>query len=282
MNLRILTSVSVIALLFGMQIAVAQVNTTVNTRTSASVETESVETEKDKTFVEEIKEVLGEKKDNITGTSDEVTYTLFTNTENDRGTEVVIDSRATADGMLDTPVNNSAGERIGTLKDIIIDSKGEAVLAVVSDAEFIDLGAKEAAFDYSMVARRNKDGDVVMPLTEETIKNAKAFSYDMTTANDAEIRTIPANGYSVEKLLDTEILGPDNKTVGSVDNIIFREGRAETVIVGFDKTLNMGGKKAALSFQDLQLVKKNETDVNFQLTASQTAQFETFKEGVSN
>lgn len=276
MRFKILTSVSVVALLFGMQVAVAQVNTTVDTSTRTSVTAEE-----DKSFVDNMKDALTKTKENITGTTDEVTYTLFSN-ENDQGAEVTIDARATADGMLDTPVNNAAGERVGTLKDIILDDKGEAVLAVVSDAEFIDLGAKEAAFDYALVARRDKGGDVVMPLTEETINSATAFSYDMNTANDAKIRTIPANGYSVEKLLGADILGPNNETVGSVDNIIFREGRADTVIVGFDKTLNMGGKKAALSFQDLQLVKKNETDVNFQLTASQAAKFETFKEGVSN
>ncbi|MGZ9097059.1 MAG: PRC-barrel domain-containing protein [Micavibrio sp.] len=277
MHFKILTSVSVVALLFGIQVAIAQVNTTVDTGTRASVTTQE-----DKSFVDNMKDTLNKTKDSITGTSDKVTYTLFGNDENDRGTEVVIDARATADGMLGTPVNNTTGERIGTLKDIILDDKGEAVLAVVSDAEFVDLGAKEAAFDYSLVTQSSTDGDVVMPLTEETLKNAKAFSYEMNTENNAEIRTIPENGYSVEKLMDAEILGPDNTSVGSVDNIIFRAGRADTVIVGFDKTLNMGGKKAALSFQDLQLVKKNETDVNFQLTASQAAKFETFKEGVSN
>ena len=288
MRLKILTSVSVLALFFGLQAAVAEANNAeVKTKTSAEVNAQE-----DQNFIEDVKDALGKTKDRIVdGTEEaadavkeiynEVKYTRFQNDNNDKGTEATISASATAEGMLGEPVNNVAGERIGTLKDIILNDKGEAVLAVVSDSELIDLGAKEVAFDYALVARREKDGDVIMPLTEEAINNAKAFSYDLNAAND-ETRAIPANGYSIEKLLGTDVLGPDNNTVGNVDNVIFKEGRADLVIVGFDKILNMGGKKAALAFQDLQLVRKNETDANFQLTASQSAQFETFKQNVSN
>lgn len=287
MRLRILTSVSVLALFFGMQAAVAEAsNAAVKNKTSVGVNAQE-----NKNLIEDMKDALGKTKDRIVNSTEEaadavkekyneVKYTQFQN-DDDKGVEATISASATAEGMLGEPVNNASGERIGTLKDIILNDKGEAVLAVISDSELIDLGAKEVAFDYALVARREKDGDVIMPLTEESINNAKAFSYNVSDASD-KTRSIPANGYSIEKLLGTDVLGPDNQTVGNVDNIIFKEGRADLVIVGFDKILNMGGKKAALAFHDLQLVRKNETDANFQLTASQSAQFEAFKQNVSN
>lgn len=270
---KILTSVSVITLLFGMQIAVAHASNTATTQEG-------------KPFMEEVKDALQKTKDSITDTSketyEEVRYTLFGNSDGDRGTEVAIDMRATADGMIDEPVHNAAGERIGTFKDIILNDQGDAVMAIVSDADFIDIGAKEAAFDYALVTQRNTDGDVIMPLTEGAITKARSFSYEAGDPADTKTQRMPANGYSVKNLLSTDILGPDNKEVGSVDNIIFREGRADAVIVSFDKILNMGGKKAALPFRDMQLVKSGDKDAHFQLTSAQAAKFETFKASVSH
>lgn len=273
---KILTSVSVITLLFGVQTAVAHASNTATT------------TQDNKTFMEDVKDALQKTKDSITDTSkeayEEVKYTLFDSADDDKGTEVVIDMRATADGMIDQPVHNAAGERIGTFKDIILNDQGDAVMAIVSDADFIDIGAKEAAFDYAFVAQRTRDGDVVMPLTEDAITKARPFSYDAGDPSDTKTQRMPANGYSVKNLLETDVMGPDNKEVGSVDNIIFREGRADAVIVGFDKILNMGGKKAALPFRELQLMRSSEDpkEAHFQLTAAQTAKFETFKQSVSH
>lgn len=223
---------------------------------------------------------------------EDVKYTFF-GAGSDKGVAMTVDSRATARGILGKPVLNMTGERVGTLKDIILDNNGKAILAVVSEATFMDLGRKTAAFDYALVTRQNAEGDIVMPLAEETIKNARSFSYDMEedAADRAAANAIlpPSNGYSVEELLESNVVNEKGHTVAHVDNIVFRNGMADSLIVSFGKILGMGGKNAALAFSDVKAVRDQDDDeddfgedVDFQLTAAQAARFETFKSGVSN
>jgi sporulation protein YlmC with PRC-barrel domain len=211
---------------------------------------------------EDIKATIVGKKDK------DGTYSTFT-----------INSRMTADGMIGNPVRNGKGESIGTVKDIILDSNGKAIMVVVADGEFVGLG-KKVAFDYNAITRVNADGDVIMPLTEEMIDTAATFSYDQKDS-DKDVRVIPSNGYSVSKLLDGQLVNPKKETVAQIDNIVFRNGRADQLIVGFDKILGMGGEKAALAYRDAQLIPDGD-GYDFQLTANQAAEFDAYKQTVTN
>jgi sporulation protein YlmC with PRC-barrel domain len=163
-----------------------------------------------------------------------------------------------------------------------VDSKGNAKLVVVSDTRIPGIG-KEAAFEYSMIMRQNNNGDVVMPISEERIKSARGFSYDQSDAGeDADVRTIPAGGYSIDKLLSANVVDAKGDKVASVENITFRNGKADALIIGYDKTLGMGGKKAALRFSDVKLNSKGDGDAELQLTAAQSSQLESMKDRGSN
>ncbi|TNE36514.1 MAG: PRC-barrel domain containing protein, partial [Alphaproteobacteria bacterium] len=97
--------------------------------------------------------------------------------------KVRINDRATADAMINTPVYND-NERVGVVKDIILNQDGKPVMVVIGDGDFFGLG-KLAAFDYnSNMIRTNADGDFVMPLTEKSIDNAAEFSYDRKNTGD--------------------------------------------------------------------------------------------------
>jgi sporulation protein YlmC with PRC-barrel domain len=194
---------------------------------------------------------------------------------------VTIDERMTSEGMIGQPVYNQQGQSVATIKDIILDSDGEAVMVVVADGEFIGLG-KTAAFDYGSIARVNADGDIIMPLTEEMIDNAAEFSYDRR-GNSNNVRVIPSNGYSVSELLDGQLIDENKKTIAQIDNISFRNGQADQIIVGFNKILGMGGEKAALDFGSTDLVRdRNDNGYDFQLNDRETAQFESYKQTVTN
>lgn len=277
MNYKILATVSAVALLSLTPLAMAETQVT-NPKTQAeradasnNPDTPVAET----VTKEDVKRGWNNTKDAVGDVAGDVRYTLFG--KEPKGVQASITAGATARGLLDRPVHNGTQERVGTLRDIIIDSKGNAVLAVVSDSEMIDIG-KQAAFDYSLVLRRDKNGDVVMPLTEDTIKNARQFSYDTKDAGKENVRTIPSGGYSIEKLMKANIVNAMGAKVASVDNITFRNGQVDALVVGFDKTLGMGGNMAALSFSEVRLVNKGSGDAEFQLTAAQSAQFETFKQ----
>ncbi|MCC7305676.1 MAG: PRC-barrel domain-containing protein [Alphaproteobacteria bacterium] len=199
-------------------------------------------------------------------------------------TTVTIDSRTTAAGMIGQPVYNVRNEKIATIRDIIVNAGGEATTVVVADGGVFGFGAKLAAFDYNLVSQRQQNGDVIMPLSEETIKKAAEFSYDRKDIGKADVRVIPDGSLSVATLLKGQIVNPQNETVAEVDNISFEQGSVKNIIVAFDQTLGMGGKKAAVPYDDVKLVRQdNDNDnVDFQLSANQATQFENFKKTATN
>lgn len=200
---------------------------------------------------------------------------------NGNNSEVTINSRVTATGMIGKPVYNMKNEKVATVKDIIINDMGHAQKIIVSDGGFMGIGDKLAAFDYSAVAHQESNGDVIMPLSEETLSKVAAFSYDPKEASD-KVQVLPANSYSVSTLLKGKIVDPKNTNIAKVDNITFKGGEASQVIAAFDQKLGMGGDKAVIDFRDLTLVKKSADDVNLRMNASESAQFERYKKTMTN
>lgn len=194
--------------------------------------------------------------------------------------DVSIAASQTATGMIGQPVKDVTGKKIGTLHDIIIDRDGKAQMVVVSDGGILGLGDKLAAFDYGVIINRNKDGDVISSLSKEAIDNVAEFSYDAAKKGD-NIRVMPSGGLSVKKVLDADLLDPQNKSVAAVDNLVLRGGEASMLVVTFNKVLGLGGKKAVMNYDEIALVEKDK-DIDFRLTAQQAARFESFKETASN
>jgi sporulation protein YlmC with PRC-barrel domain len=195
--------------------------------------------------------------------------------------QVVIDSRNTASGMLGKAVYNSQNERVGTVKDIIVDADGKARMLVIADYEVPGFNGKLAAFDYGVISYRNRDGDVIASVSEESINRAAEFSYDLKDAGDGKVRVIPTNGFAVSELLNGQLIDPANKSVADIDNIVFSDGHASQLIVGFDKILGLGGKDAVIDYDNTKLVRRD-GELDFQLSATHTAQFEAYKKTFTN
>lgn len=213
---------------------------------------------------------------------EDIKATVIGEEETSTASTVTIDSRATASGMIGQPVLDSNGKKIASVQDIILDADGNAEMVVLADGGFMGIGTKLAAFDYDLVSQRQKDGDVIMPITQDTLNKVAPFSYEPKDAEkDAKVRVIPANGISVARLLEGQVLNQKKENVAEIDNISFRDGEASQIIIGFDKTLGLGGEKAAMSFDGSKIVRENK-DLDVQLTASQTANFENFKKTATN
>lgn len=191
----------------------------------------------------------------------------------------VIDSRQTATGIIGHSVYNETGEKVATVTDIILDATGKADMVVVSDSTFMGMG-KTAAFNYNDITRIDKDGDVIMPLTENIIDNAKPFSYDRNVRVDNTVY-IPSDAYSVSTLLKGRLLNQRRESVADIENIHFKNGRAEHLIVGFDKTLGFGGEQALLAFNDAKIMRNGDA-LDFQLSAEKAMQFEVYKNRAIN
>jgi hypothetical protein len=238
---------------------------------------------------EDTKESVSEAADSVAeGTKDayeSIKATLVDeNFKADSAQTVTIDSRTTAAGIIGQPIFNTKNEKIGTVHDIILDSSGNAKQVIVADGGFLGLGTKYAAFDYGLVSRRNADGDVLMPLSEETVKQAARFSYAKSDAGEQGVQVMPEGSLSVATLLDGQLVNPANQTVAQVDNISFQNGAAKNVIVAFDQVLGVGGDKAAVAFDDVKVVRQDDAgnNVDFQLSAAEASQFEVYRDSVKS
>ena len=179
--------------------------------------------------------------------------------------QIKVNPQTTATGIIGEPVYNFNDERVGVVEDIILDQDGKAVMVIIGDGDFFGLG-KLAAFDYDSMVEMSADGDIVMPLTEETIDRAAEFSFDRNDTGE-NVRMMPNNAYSVEKLLDAELVSANGETLGEVDDISFKAGRASQLIVGFNKILGLGGEEISLAYDDAKLVR--EGDNRFKYTLSE-------------
>lgn len=224
----------------------------------------------------DIEEGMDQVADTVEDTYEDIKAALINgNNESSAVKHVVIDSRMTASGILGKSIYNNAGEDLGSVDDIILGANGDAEMVVISHGGFLGIGDKLAAFDYSLVMRRDADGDVVMPLSEKTIENARAFSYDREDA-DAETRVLSANSISAKELLDGELLDHTGAKVAEIDNLYFKGGRADGVIFSVNETLGIGGDKVLADYASLSL-SRADGDFKFRMNEAQSRQFESFR-----
>ena len=190
--------------------------------------------------------------------------------------DITIDRRTTAAGMIGQPVYNASNERVAMVKDIILNHHGDAVMVILADGEWTGLG-KLTAFDYSVITQTNAQGDLIAPISEETIDHAASFSYDRNNNDSKSVKVIPENGYSVSELLDSQLLDTANNRIADIDNISFKNGHAENLVVSFGQTLGLGGSQAVIGYNDPSLIMHNGKPY-FQLNEEKAKQFEIYKD----
>lgn len=173
----------------------------------------------------------------------------------------------TADALIGADVQNPKGEDIGDVQDILVSADGDAEMVIINDGGILGLGGKLAAFDYDVIEGMDSNQDVVVKLTEASIEKAKAFDPDK----------IPANLYSVNKIVGSKVVDEKGKAVAKVETVAFEGDDADYLIVSFDKILGVGGERAALDFDALAM-SNNQGKYTFKLNSQQTAQFENYKE----
>lgn len=200
--------------------------------------------------------------------------------ENAKMSPVWIRGDMTARYLIGKKIVNNDGDKVATIKDIIIGKNGKAALVVVSDDGVLGIGSKVAAFDYNKVVNQRYDGTVVMALSSDMIDRAADFSYDPKDWASAKI--IPAGSVSANVLLEGDVIDSKGDNTASIENIYFRYGDVTQIIVGFNKTLGMGGHKAALDYDDMRMVRNKDGSLDFRLTANQSAEFKNFKSSALN
>lgn len=225
---------------------------------------------------ENTKEAVSKAADKVSEKTSAMYEDVRSALSSDKNASHKVNMRHAASNILGASVYNTNNEAIAKVHDIILDDKGAASLIILSDGEIFGMG-KKVAFDYNVIKGQTTDGDLIAPLSEDIITNAAEFSYDEKSAAK-DIRVMPANGYSVAKLMEAKIINPEGRVLADVENIVFDNGTAKNVIVGFNKTLGMGGDKLALPLAETRLMKNADTGAySFQLDATKSAQFEAMK-----
>ena len=159
---------------------------TVKSQTQASPEVSTTGN-----IVEDTKIAVKNNKKDTAEAYENIKATLIGKEAADKNMPIVIDSRKTANGIIRHHVYNEKHESVGKVTDIILSKDGKATMVIVSDGMF-GIG-KKVAFDYNTITRVENDGDVIMPLTEDSIKNAASFSYTKANKGDDKMRVIPDN-----------------------------------------------------------------------------------------
>lgn len=187
---------------------------------------------------------------------------------------ISVDLNNSISGIIGQSVYDARNEKVAKVEDILFDQNGQASKMVLSNGGIMGIGDKLVVVDFGLVYARTGDNDVIVPLTEDTIKRMTAFSYDADDASNG-MQTLAAGQISAKAMLDGELLNEQGKEVGSIENITLTGNKANQVVVAYNTTLGMGGDKIAVPYDQLQRV-GNASEVDFKLPSNLSARYETY------
>jgi sporulation protein YlmC with PRC-barrel domain len=100
-----------------------------------------------------------------------------------------------------TAVYDGAGDRIGTVEDIILDKQSNQILfAALGFGGVLGLGEKYYPVPWSLLDYDADKGGYVVPLTKETLKNAPNYELKDLTKHDGSIGGIRETSYDYYKI----------------------------------------------------------------------------------
>lgn len=268
MNKNILMGVSVLALIVSLP-AFAETKVKAEPTTGEKIE-RTMERTGEK--IERSTEKAGEA---VKGAYNDVK--AYFNEGSDDVVAVNIDTRLTADELIGKTVRNSKGDTLGKVEDILITADGDAEMIVINDG-FLGLGGKQAAFDFDVIKGYTPSGDAVVVLTDAQVGAAKRFELraDAKGSDPAKTYVMPAEYLSVAKIMDSKVYDAKGKAVADIDTVAFDGDDADYVVITFNKILGMGGDKAALNLEAID-VQPRDDKYAFVLTQNQTARFDSMK-----
>jgi sporulation protein YlmC with PRC-barrel domain len=109
-----------------------------------------------------------------------------------------------ASRVIGTSVYNTAGEKIGTIEDVMLDKLSNGIMyAVIGFGGFLGIGEKYHAIPWSVLDYEKSEGGYVVPFTREQLEGAPAYTIDELTGNDGkkardssyEYYNVPPYGY---------------------------------------------------------------------------------------
>jgi len=96
-----------------------------------------------------------------------------------------------------TPVYNDAGDKIGTVEDVVLDKMSNRIMfAALGFGGVMGMGEKYYPVPWSMLDYDEDKGGYVVPLDQEKIKSAPAYELKDLTKHDGSLGAIRETTYS--------------------------------------------------------------------------------------
>ena len=100
-----------------------------------------------------------------------------------------------------TAVYNGAGDKIGTVEDIVLDKQSNQIMfAALGFGGFVGIGEKYYPVPWSMLSYDENKGGYVVPLDKDRIKNAPAYDLKDLTKHDGSLGNIRESSYTYYKV----------------------------------------------------------------------------------
>ena len=80
-----------------------------------------------------------------------------------------------------------------------------------------------------------------------------AFPLLAQAADDTFVKEQATNQWRASKLVGVSVMGPDQKKIGKIDDVLFdHDGNAQVIVVGVGGFLGLGGKEVGVPFKTMQ------------------------------
>ncbi len=211
-----------------------------------------------------------------TGDADHIRVFSLDNNAPAQNVYLTVNENATAKGFINKSIYGMNGDKLGYVKDIILDSNGKATLAVISDGGVLGLGEKLVAYNFDSISGHTANGGLNMPLTKYVFDRTAQFAYEPSDAA-RNVQVMPQNSYSLSKILDGELLDYTGDTVAEIDNVTFRGSQADNVVVSYNQTLGVGGEQAAIDYGSMMRAYTDDDDIDLQMSEAQSRRFESLR-----
>ena len=100
-----------------------------------------------------------------------------------------------------TAVYNGAGDKIGTVEDIVLDKQSNQIMfAALGFGGFVGIGEKYYPVPWSMLDYDEAKGGYVIPLDKDRIQNAPAYDLKDLVRHDGSLGDIRETSYSYYKV----------------------------------------------------------------------------------
>jgi sporulation protein YlmC with PRC-barrel domain len=100
-----------------------------------------------------------------------------------------------------TAVYNDAGDKIGTVEDVVLDKQSNQIMfAALGFGGILGVGEKYYPVPWSMLDYNEDKGGYVVPLNKESIQNAPAYDLKDLTKHDGSLGNIREQTYSYYKV----------------------------------------------------------------------------------